>query len=188
MALPGVGTLYGTQRGYAQASVILSVSFVVACIILSKYIRVKPYSLILLVLIPYFLCVSGPMYQIFGYPRAVTLNSEGSQYDRNYIHDQESYSAKWLRDNAELRDTMIYTDYVGRNRLRSQALILHPMDAASLLQKDKKIGGYIYLRYYNVVNGKLLDGQGGKHDIIEFRDKFEGKNMIYSNGGSQIYR
>ena len=76
--------------------------------------QVRAYLIILLVLIPYFLCATGMMYNIFGVPRAIALNSEGERYDMLYVHDQESYGAKWLRDNSELENTMIYTDQLGR--------------------------------------------------------------------------
>jgi uncharacterized membrane protein len=148
--------------------------------------EVGAYLIILLVLIPYFFCVTGVMYNIFGVPRAIILNSEGEQYNTMYIHDQESYGAKWLRDNGELKNTMIYTDFVGGLRPLSQAGILE-YDSYSLLVEDRKINGYIYLRYYNVVDGKLLDMNIKKHNITEYQDKFVGKGKIYNNGGSEVW-
>ena len=148
--------------------------------------QVRAYLIILLVLIPYFFCVTGVMYNLFGVPRAITLNSEGKQYDLMYVHDQESYGAKWLRDKGELEDIKIYTDKISRGRLTSQAGIQR-CDSYSLFI-DKKIEGYIYLRYYNVVDEKLLDMQNEEHNITEYQDKFVGKNKIYDNGGSEIYK
>ena len=58
----------------------------------------------------------------------------------------------------------------------------------SLCEEDKKISGYIYLRYYNVVDGKLLDAGYKSHNITEYQDKFISKGKIYANGGSEIYR
>ena len=151
-------------------------------------LQVWAYLIILLVLVPYFLCATGVMYNIFGVPRPVILNSEGEdQYDIYYVSDQESYGAKWLRDNGELKNTRIYTDSVGGNRLLSQAGILE-YDPYSLFVEDIKINGYIYLRYYNEVDGKLLDWNIEKHNITEYQDKFVRKGKIYSNGGSEIYR
>lgn len=146
------------------------------------------YLIILLVLIPYFFfCATGVAHQMFGVPHTIILNSEGRQYDTLYVHDQESYGAKWLRNNGELENTMIYTDSIGGGRLISQAGIRR-YDRYSLLEEDKKINGYIYLRYYNVVDGKLLDRQKEEHNITEYQDKFAGKSKIYGNGGSEIYR
>ena len=149
--------------------------------------QVRAYLVILLVLIPYFLSVSGVTYQMFGYPRQITLNSEGRQYDLLYVHDQESYGARWLRDNGELENTMIYTGRGIGGRPTSQAGI-RGYDFYSLFVEGRKIDGYIYLRYYNVVDGKILDAQKEEQNMTEYQDKFVGKGKIYDNGGSEVYK
>jgi hypothetical protein len=50
------------------------------------------------------------------------------------------------------------------------------------------IEGYVYLRYYNIVNGQLLDLQNIDHSLAEYQDKFESNSKIYTNGGSEIYK
>jgi uncharacterized membrane protein len=122
VAVPFVGSGYSLGRLYPFAITILSVFFVIGGIIIAKYLnqvfrrnnpfrknidernasQLRAYLIILLVLIPYFLCVTGIMYNIFGVPRAIILNSEGEQYDLMYVHDQEGYGARWLRDNGEM--------------------------------------------------------------------------------------
>jgi len=149
--------------------------------------QVRAYLIILLVLIPYFLCITGAMYNIFGDPRAITLNSEGKEYDLYYVHDQESYSARWLRDKGELEDTKIYIGRGIGGRL-VRLVGIRRWDCYSLFEEDRKINGYIYLRYYNVVDGKILDVQNEEHNIAEYGDKFVGKGKVYGNGGSEIYR
>jgi uncharacterized membrane protein len=204
IALPFVAVGYALDRLYATAITILSVFFVIGGIIVAKYLnkllavlqgkastnntsQVRTYLIILLVLIPYFFCVTGVMYNMFGVPRQITLNSEGEQYDTVYVHDQESSGAKWLGDEGELENTKIYSDALGGIRLTSQAGI-RGYDTRSLPEEHKKINGYIYLRYYNVVNDKLLDRRYEEHDIAEYQDKFVGKNKIYNNGGSEVWR
>jgi uncharacterized membrane protein len=205
IALPFIAVGYSMDRLYAVAITILSVFFVIGGIMIANVslkkkpllkkqkqggkenTQVRAYLIILLVLIPYFLSVTGVTYQMFGYPRPITLNSEGEQYDKMYVHDQESYGAKWLGDEGELKNTQIYTDRLGGMRLKSQAGI-RGYDTRSLLEEDRKINGYIYLRYYNVVDSKLLDHQYGKHNITEYQDKFVGKNKVYNNGGSEVWR
>ena len=131
---------------------------------------------------------TGAIHQLFGIHDSIILNSEGERYDDMYVHDQESYGAKWLRDNGELENTMIYTDELGRIRLTSQAGI-RQYDSYSLLGEDRKINGYIYLRYYNAIGGKLLDGQQEEeHNLAEYQGKLVGKSKVYSNGGSEIWR
>ena len=41
------------------------------------------------------------MYQVFGYPRAITINSQERLHVKMYIYDAESYSIKWLEQYNE---------------------------------------------------------------------------------------
>jgi uncharacterized membrane protein len=149
--------------------------------------QVGAYLIILLVLIPYFFCVTGVMYNIFGVPRAIILNSEGEQYDEMYVHDQDSYGAKWLKSNTER--ARIYGDSSGITFLFSQGMIRSPIYVTSHLKAGKAIkDGYIYLRYTGVVGGKLLDWSGKGYNITEFEGKFGDNCKIYDNGGSEVWR
>jgi uncharacterized membrane protein len=151
-------------------------------------LEVRAYLIILLVLIPYFFCVTGVTYQMFDVPRAITLNSEGEQYDPMYIHDQDSYGAKWIKSNTDEK-AKIYGDYYGTARLVSQGMIHEPVYARQLIAEGKAIKeGYIYLRHTGVVDGKLLDWQGEWHKITEYEGKFGDNNKIYANGGSEVWK
>jgi uncharacterized membrane protein len=192
VALPFVSTGYGMDRAHLLGIVVLSVFFVIGGIIVAKYLKVRAYLIILLVLIPYFFCVTGVMYTIFGVPRAIVLNSEGEQYDMLFVHDQESYGARWLKVHGQDK-TKVYTDFYGRYGLISQASFsLNSIDRTSLLN-HKEIKGYIYLRYYNVVNDKLVGRNESSYiftsyNLTEYDDVFVGRNNIYNNGGSEVYR
>ena len=206
VALPWISKGYGIDRLYAVAITILSVFFVIGGITLSKHFffftkrkpvlkekqksstkntpQVRAYLVILLVLIPYFFCVTGVTSQMFGVRNAIILNSEGKQYDRMYIHDQESYGAKWLGDYAAERQR-IYADFFGGRRLVSQGKITPSRIDHYWLPKHGKIDGYIYLRYQNVVNGELMDLHGEVYNMTDYQ--FDEKNEIYDSGCSKIY-
>jgi uncharacterized membrane protein len=141
------------------------------------------YIVILLILTPYYLCVSGVMYNMFGVPRDITLNSEGELYDMLYISDTESYSARWLGSYSEGQQK-IYVD--GNNVMeviRSQGGVI-PFDRYNRDLLSDKIKGYIYLDNYNVVKGLLHNG----HNISECSNIFIEKNKIYDNGESEVWR
>ena len=199
VGFPYIAAGYDLNRVYPLAITILSVFFVIGGIIVAKYLdevlskkkivgnkrKVQAYLIILLVLIPYFFCVTGVMYNMFGVPRAITLNSEGEQYDRMYVHDQDSYGAKWLKNYMERRDK-IAVDYRGPNIFLSQT-ISKGLTESGVLFKHKQIKGYIYLRYVNVVNGKLQEGNRW-HNITDYSDVFIGKGKIYDNGGAEVWK
>ncbi|MBA7560548.1 hypothetical protein ES708_02174 [subsurface metagenome] len=190
MVFPHVSTGYGMSRVYFQMMIPLSMFFVIGGVTMAKCLKkIQPYWVLLVVLIPYFMCTTGVIYQIFDFPREITLNSKGSQYDSLYIHDQESYAAKWLGNNSELENIRIYTDHLGANALISQGGISpHSIDRYSFLKQSIKINGVIYMRYYNVVEGKLRNRNGIEYNIAEYRNKFIGKSKLYDNGGSEIWR
>jgi uncharacterized membrane protein len=148
--------------------------------------RVRAYFIILLVLIPYFFCVTGVIYQVFGVPRAITLNSEGKLYDIMYIHDQESYGAKWL-GNYAAEGQKIYGDLECRWPVSQGKISPSLTNYRWLFTNPEGIDSYIYLRHYNVVNGKLMDTHHNVHNMTGYQDLFSEKNEIYDSGGSKIY-
>ena len=133
---------------------------------------------------------TSAIHQLCGASNSIILNSEGRGYDDYYVYDQESYGAMWLANNAEQKNIRIYTDRIGDKRLISQAgFSPRAINRYTLTdEQDIEIEGYIYLRYYNVVDGKLLDVQFEEHDIIQYSDKFTGKSKLYSNGGAEIWK
>ena len=213
VAVPYISDGYDIKRLYTMMLVVLSVVFVVGGITLSKNLSFikkalpkkqneggkgeiwkggkiasqdRAYLLILLVLIPYFMCTTGTLYQMFDIPREITLSSDGPQYNMAYIHDQESYSAKWLGElYVKQNEPRIYTDIRGGPCLTSCGKITSNVHCLPL-RGHKKIDGYIYLRYYNVVNEKFM-GRSGVFNMTDYSDIFVEKSRIYDNRGSEIW-
>lgn len=188
---PFVSRGYDLFRIYLQALVLLSVYLPVGAVVISKRIKFRSsWLLLVIILIPYFLCTTGAMYQVFNIPRSVTLNNEGYQYDDLFIHDQEHYAALWLGEYAGRKEVVkVYTDYLGRFRVITQGHITpRHVDNRLLLKHNVNLKGYIYLRYYNVVNGKILDTSYQEHDINKYQDKLSGKDKIYTNEGAEVRR
>jgi uncharacterized membrane protein len=204
IALPYLSTGYSV-RLYPVAITILSVFFVIGGITLSKNISLKKkalskkqkeggkenadiraYLVILLVLIPYFFGVTGVTYQMFGYPRQIALNSGGEQ-DYLFVHDQESYGAKWLGGYAAEPQT-IYADFYGNRRLVSQGKITPSLIDHCWFSNPGRIDNYIYLTHQNVVKGELVNRRSEVFNMTDYQDLFNEKNEIYDSGCSKIYR
>ena len=219
VALPYVSTGYGIDRLYSLVIIILSVCFVIGGLTLSKQTfkksliknlslkkkalpkkqkeggkentEVRAYLIVLLILIPYFLMVTGVTHQIAGMPFSIVLNSMGERYEREYLHDQESYSAKWLKNYAE-KSGVLYTDRFGFHKLVSQGDFSPRSVDSTTFFKHKKIRGYIYLSYNNVVTDKFVAKRPVSNRTVfnmsDYADVFVGKNEIYDNGGSEVWR
>ena len=181
VVLPHISEYYGALRTYFQMMVPLSIFFVIGGIEIARYLKSRPHWIILAVLIPYFLCTSGAMCQVFGFPRAITLNSEGPLYSRMYVSDEDSYAARWIKGYAK-EGEIIYADSLSTDVLLSQGRIPFSQTDASLISRykeGKEIDGYIYLRYVDIVDGGL---------VAEYPGLLTGKSKIYASGGSEIYR
>ncbi|MFC2058408.1 DUF2206 domain-containing protein [Chloroflexota bacterium] len=184
VVLPYVSAGYSIDRVYSLTTLVLSPVFIIGILTISKHLRVKSQLVILIVLIPYFLCTTGIMYQVFGYPHAVTLNSKGTQ-DYLLVHDQEVAAANWM-ESYSIQKT-IYTFAHASLTLESHAINRHgpvyellSIDLFKLLESS-----YIYLDYSNVVKNEYYL----RNEIVGLEDYsvFALKNKVYANGGSDTY-
>ena len=181
VVLPHVSKYYGASRTYFQMMVPLSIFFVIGGITVARYLKSRPHWVILMVLIPYFLCTTGAMTQVFGFPRAITLNSEGTQYNNMYVSDEESYAAKWVKEYSEEGIT-IYVNGFTQQVLASQGRVPYSQINHQLIsdyEEGKEIDGYIYLRRKDLVDDKL---------VTEYPGMFSGKSKIYGNGRAELYK
>ena len=150
-------------------------------------LQARAYLIILLILIPYSMFTSGLMYQLFGVSGSIILNSEGEGCDYHYVHDQESYGAKWL-GNYAVEGKKMYADFYGNRKLVSQGKITPTRISHGWLSNPQGIDGYIYLRYHNVVNGKLVNPYTDAYNMTDYQGIFFEKNEVYDSGCTKILR
>ena len=112
--------------------------------------------------------------------------------------EQDVLSARWLSMNMKSGEKI----YATHEDIRVHALTSYGMmpieDVLQLTETTKTIqkDAYVYLQYLNVVEGigqefdlaPIYERQHNIYDITEISHLFEGKNKIYSNGGSEIYK
>lgn len=192
IAVPAVLRGYGMQRTYIQMMMVLSPFFVIGGLsvarMVARLLRTNlAYPIILAVLVPYFMCTSGTMHQVFRSVEPITLNSQGFYYMTHFVHPHESYSARWLK-NYHDDGSIIYTDRRGDLRLRSQGAISPEVTNSRRLATDTLVDGYIYLRWANVVAGELLTPALVYDDMSEYSHQFVGRIRIYASDGSEVWR
>jgi uncharacterized membrane protein len=193
IVVPYILVGYDINRIYIQAMIVTTPFFVIGGIVFSRVFKKfmhsdLSYIVILLFLIPFFMCNCGIINQFFSVPPlTITLNSKGLNYDSMYIHEQETYAAKWISNFANM-DTAIYSDFYGSARLISQGSIPLAEYSGSLIEDMQTFDGYFFLRYTGVVNGMLLDSNYQWHNLSQYNEQFIHKNIIYSNGGSTVFR
>ncbi len=112
--------------------------------------------------------------------------------------EQEVFSARWLSINMESGEKIYATYYDIRIHALTSYGMIPVEDVPRLTSTTKTIpkGAYVYLQYINVVDGigtafdsPLMPGREySYYSMTEIFHLYQGKNKIYSNGGSEIYK
>ena len=87
-------------------------------------------------------------------------------------------------------DLKIYSDHFGGCGVALASDINNrPSISTSFFRANMTVtDGYIYLRYTNVVVGKVYPWMYEYTNITEYSHLFVGKGKIYDNGGSEVWR
>jgi uncharacterized membrane protein len=116
----------------------------------------------------------------------VWLNNAGHSYSLGYTHRSDVVSAEWLANNYDFQ--LVYANYPARNKLWAFAEINKIIEHTLPSTIDKY--SYVYLSYPNIVERKsFFEFRGlilGYYSPYEFL--FRNKNLVYSNGGSEIFK
>jgi uncharacterized membrane protein len=184
IVIPYFSIGYGIDRLFLQVLVIISPAFVIGGSITFKFLKSR-LKLILIVLVLFSLLMVnlGVVYQLFGVPHSIIFNSKGFQYDAVCFHDQEGVAAKWLKEYKDKNP--IGTDRYGHERIRPERIYA---DGGFFGKNTTIREGYIFLRYCNVVEGKIMPGWKNVYSISNYSHLFIGKSRIYDNGGSEVWK
>ncbi|HEX76786.1 MAG TPA: DUF2206 domain-containing protein, partial [Dehalococcoidia bacterium] len=186
---------YGLTRSFPMLLVILSTFFVLGGMMLSKHLKLGAPWLILLLSIPYFMFVSGAAYEVCGIHEgalrsqaySTVISSKVPSTDYELVYDQEVKSARWLKEHNDGHTKVFAADAYGKRKLVSQGKFTQRSLGDSPFFDHVKVTGYIWLSYNNVRNSKLTY-KGVSSNISDYQDVLIGKNRIYTNGGSEVWR
>jgi len=189
--LPSVQTEYNLTRMYLQG--LLSFSFLTVlggCYLLYKLRLNKiSYFILGLTLILFFLSPTGTalVSQLIGGNPFIFLNNFGGEYDMFYTTQLDVKSAEWLANKRE-GNSMIYADELAGLRFQSYTYIRDL--TFDILPSTIDTRSYVYLSQTNVEKGKVYKiyniGLLAYDTPIEFLNS--NKNLIYNNGGSEVFK
>jgi uncharacterized membrane protein len=145
------------------------------------------YFILGLTLILFFLSSTGLVSQIIGGNPLLPLNNFGEEYNSFYTTQLDAKSAVWLANKRE-DNRMIYADEIAGLRLISSAYINDYI--FDILPSTIDTRSYVYLSQTNVEKGKVYKryniGFLAYDTPIEFLNS--NKNLIYNNGGSEVFK
>jgi uncharacterized membrane protein len=199
--VPFISVGYNLERLYMQSLIFLAPMCIVGMLALVRALfkNVTVDTAVTcagLMVAVFFLCQTGVVYQAFGMPNSVSLNSDDqSGY---LIYPEEVVGAQWLAANESPKS--VYADNYGTLRLWSYGGIPRGYGydtGAYVLSNDSysyrkirydMLNSYVYLDYYNVNDGFLSSGWGtGQTPVSNFK-YMDRMDEVYDNGGSAILK
>lgn len=155
-----------------------------------------------IVLILYFLFNTGFIYEVAGdlYPTSIPLSMKRIEQSEDmkqrsplyttYIRQQSVLGVEWLSNSADSKER-VYADYWRRDFVESYGA--YPLYQVLTLNSHTKLEeeAYVYLGYGNVVGGLVDRWDMPDIDVCSSEvlvPLLEKGNLVYSNGGSEIYK
>jgi len=194
--LPVLSVQYGLLRAFQQSLMFLGLFTVLGSIALFAWLptRLLKLGAPVLLAVLFFLSSSGVITQALGgYYAQLNLNNSGTYYDIYYTHAQEIAGIHWL-NNATSQATntgSVPVEVQADQFVFSKLAIYTNLSLADdiypgLIQKDT----YVLLGYSNVHNNQATITYNGDLVTYTYPTQFlnQQKNLIYSNGGVDIYR
>lgn len=151
-------------------------------------------ALLLIVLVPFFLFQTSFVYEVTG---SDSWSIPLSGYRMNalrlyglygYTDAYSVYGAQWLSKNVDVKNLALYAD----ERARASVLTIYGMIYSGYVNGLSNItivadNGVVYLSTLNVVEGVIPFGRLS-WNTSELSFIFDDLNIIYVNGGSEIYK
>jgi uncharacterized membrane protein len=147
----------------------------------------KQYVSVLSLLLFFYIILNGVIPQITGGTRALMhLSNSGLYYDSYLVHAEEVYSARWISQYSG-KKLPVQAVHFSDIKMIAYGTIAPYIE---LLPETTKKQSFVYLNYDNVRTGNILEILYGEVVYYHFPMEFlnSNKNLIYNNGGSEVYR
>jgi len=189
--IPDISLEYNYERLLQQVLFTLSIALLFGAYTTLKFLkskRIVDFILTILFIIYFFYFIGFFGYFIGGEPSSAILNNSGSNYDLDFTPDTEVYSIKWLSTNYN-KSNLVYVDKASERKVIAYGGITKGTKL-DILPTTVDKDAYVYLSYSNYVDKIVYELFQGKDITYSLPDQFlnDNKNLIYSNGGSVIYK
>jgi uncharacterized membrane protein len=182
---------YDLLRATQQFLIILAFTSLYAIDKLLSYVKLSWLTgpLVGVILASYFVINTFSINQIIGkIDPPYSLNNYGNGYERSVVFDTEVTSSQWLEKNAKL-SLITQADQDSQSRI-FMSTITNFTILPNILPGAMYKAGYVYLNDLNVKQGVTNANYNGTPLRFTIPQLFldDNKNLIYSNGNTQIYR
>jgi uncharacterized membrane protein len=191
--LPDISTDYGVLRAFQEALILISPVLAAGSVtVLRPLGRARAQRAAATVCIVLLVSTTGLMPQLLGgYPAQLNLNNSGSYYDMYYVHPQEVAAVAWLAGKPGVLPGGLQASYIP-DRFAFTSLsdvtgqqVINDIYPPLVLQSS-----WVILGYSTVHDGLATTFYDGDLLTYHYPTGFlrASKNLVYNNGGAQIYK
>lgn len=189
--LPSSAIDYGIFRLFQQNLILLALPIILGMLAVASILTRNHKGQLVIcsaILLFFFAILSGFLPQFTGGARPpLPLNNYGFYYDAYDTHGQEVGAFDWMDQNLVPGVPVQSDEYFSNIKMITYAGIA---PVVGLYPETIEKNSYVYLNYTNVTTGDVIEYIGGNVVYYNAPGSFleNNKNLIYNNGGSEIYR
>jgi hypothetical protein len=191
--LPNLSVQYGVLRAFQEALIVLAPLLAVGSIVCLRAVaRARAAALAGVLCLVIFCSTSGLMPQALGgYPAQLNLANAGPYYDYFYTHPQEESAVQWLsREPGVLPDGVQAENFTERFYFQQPPALSATQQVTDIYPTLVRQDSWLVLGWQTVRTGQATAYYDG--DLITYRYPvamlMNAKNLVYNNGGAEIYR
>jgi len=194
IVLPVLSTEYGIFRALQQSMFIIAPIIVAGAMAIGtafkKWFRVEVFASMLTAI--FFLYSTHFLPYLFGNtPAVLHLSNRGTYYDDYYIQSDEIYGVDWLTSTGGTSQSVngVRLD-VQTSRYNKFASLTPITPYADIIPAVIRRGAFVFLAPVTVLNDRATVIYNADQVNYAYPTQFlqTNKDLIYNNGGSQVYR
>jgi uncharacterized membrane protein len=191
--LPDLSADYDVLRAFGEALIVIAPVLVAGC-----YLALEPAGTALAIRASAVICLgllastTGFLPQLLGgYPAQLSLNDSGQYYDAYYTQPQEAAAVRWLAGQpGVLPDGVQAENFTDRFAFTAPGEVTGRQVIGDIYPPLIRRTSWVILGYPTVRTGRASVFWDG--DLISYRYPAgllrAAKDLVYNNGGTQIYR
>jgi uncharacterized membrane protein len=194
--LPSLSVDYGVLRAFQEALILIAPVLVVGSVTVFRPLgKLLAPRIAAAVCITIFISTTGLLPQLTGgYPAQLNLNNSGAYYDLYYTHPQEVSAVNWLALQPNVASVL--SNGIQAESFTHRFAFTDPADvtgAEGILDIYPTLihrSSWVILSYSDIHTGQAAAYYSG--DILSYAYPFAllqaAKNLVYNNGGAEIYK
>lgn len=193
---PSLASDYGVLRAFQEALIVAASVMVIGSVVtFSPFGMKRAVQITTGVTVLFFISTIGLMPQVLGgYPAQLGLNNSGRYYDIFFTQPQEVAAVNWLSHQPNVLPTGIQAPMgqgtAGRFAFNTRSTVDGKQFISDIYPPLVMQSSWVVLNYSIIHNGRAPIFLNGNQYTYKYPTAFlqTTKNLVFNNGGSEIYK